>query len=60
MPTMVGEDEDEVTSQEGEELMTACLDAMKDKTAAPADDVKAYVASLKAVMTTIKKLKPKK
>ena len=44
---------------EGEELIAKCLDAMKDKTPAPADEIKAYLTSVKSSQMAMKKLKPK-
>ena len=44
---------------EGEEFIAKCLDAMKDKTPAPADEIKAYLTPVKSSQMAIKKLKPK-
>ena len=47
-------------AEEGDALIGDCLDAMKEKTAFPKDLVKAYMQSLKPVISALSKLLPKK
>ena len=47
-------------AEEGDALIGDCLDAMKEKTAFPKDFVKAYMQSLKPVISALSKLLPKK
>ena len=48
--------------KQGDALIDQCLDAMKAKDPLPADDVKEFVNSLKAVMKSLNELakKPKR
>ena len=45
---------------EGEAIIGVCLDAMKEKTEIPHDDVKAYLQSLRSVTSALLKLATKK